>query len=230
MITDRFFGVRVVLVLSVFFGGLFSFSSARADTLLGEKPVQILKDAKQGRECYRFQRYTVVKTKDWFMIKQGGHPMLCHKGKARLYIKADEKYFRGIVKEYVLIARELGSDFFDLEIHSIRTKSIVWKRASLPPNASLSYDSVSGQLTFMAELKVPAACAKPFKPEQASEMLRACWGSVKQAYPSLKSAKMPVCKCEGGLVPYLTAGHSVYLGKPPFQTQISHHLKCGCAS
>jgi len=229
--TKHFFIHRIFFLLGFLgaWGGMLSLASA--EELLGESPLQVLKDAKQHRECYRFQKYTVVKTKDWLMIKQGGKASLCHKGKARLYIKADDMTrFRGIVREYALVAIEQGSDFFDLEIHSIRSKQLVWKRASMPPNASLSYDRTSGQLSFMAEIKPPDACAKSFKPEQYNEMLRACWGQIQRAYPALQRVKTPTCTCQGGLGPYLTVSHHVHLGKSPLQTKISHLLKCGCAS
>ncbi|MCB9644084.1 MAG: hypothetical protein H6728_13495, partial [Myxococcales bacterium] len=180
---------------------------AKAFAFLGEKPTQVLRIGPK-RTCHRFQRYTIVEAKGWFMVKRGNSPRLCHKGKAKLYIKATESTsLRGFAAPYVFIAKEIGSDYFDLMIYSLQTKGVIWQREAMAPNASLAYNPSLRALRFMAEVKPPAACAKPFGYSKFNAMMRACWKQTQRKYPSLRGVPAPRCDCKG-LVPYVSMQHT----------------------
>lgn len=208
-------------------------------TLWGEKPLAVL--IYGPRTCLRYATYQVVQTENAIRIARShpGNPCRIRSRNVVLTLSRERNFemkgeFRGLSGSFAFLWGLGSSDMQDLLVVSLRTKKKLFHRKQMNPIANIRFSSKTQRLSFFQDVKLHSSCK--MKPGKVGDMplltlqLPGCWKAMVKKHPYLKGMKAPVCRCGGGLGPYLTARFAWSPKAPKAKPVFVGKLKCGCSS
>lgn len=207
--------------------------------LWGEKPFAVM--VYGPKTCVRYGAYQVVQNDTFVRVAQArpGNPCVIRKADIVLTISRSKDFemkgeFHGLAGKYIFLWGLGSSDMQDLVVVSLATKKKVLVRKQMDPVAQIRFNRSTQQLSFFQGVKTSRSCK--LKSSTVGNMplyrllLKACWKTLVKKEPYLKGLKPPVCRCGGGLGPYLAARFAWSVKKPNAKPVFVGKLKCGCSS
>ncbi|TNE50802.1 MAG: YARHG domain-containing protein [Deltaproteobacteria bacterium] len=208
-------------------------------TLWGEKPLAVVLYG--PRTCLRYAAYQVVQTENAIRIARShpGNPCRIRSRNVVLTLSRERNFemkgeFRGLSGSSAFFWGLGSSDMQDLLVISLRTQKKLFHRKQMNPVANIRFSAKTQRLSFFQDVKRHPSCK--MKSEKVGGMLLlalqlpGCWKAMVQKHSYLKGMKAPVCRCSGGLGPYLTARFAWSPKAPKAKPVFVGKLKCGCSS
>ncbi len=207
--------------------------------LWGDKPLAVVLYG--PRTCLRYAAYQVVQTENAIRMARShpGNPCRIRSRNVVLTLSRERNFemkgeFRGLSGSFAFFWGLGSSDMQDLLVVSLRTQKKLFHRKQMNPVANIRFSSKTQRLSFFQDVELHPSCK--MKSGKVGDMplltlqLPECWKAMVKKHSYLKGMKAPVCRCGGGLGPYLTARFAWSPKAPKAKPVFVGKLKCGCSS